>query len=170
MNGEDACAHTGGYLPFSADITQLLYAEWEENSLVVRVTDDTDKSSRTRGKQKLKPGGIWYTPVERHLADRLVRERAGKLYHAASSSRRTAEKSSVELFVDGEGPCRALIGGMAYDFYAGTPALLRAGGAREALVPGGPAALRPLPRAGRGPGGELLRHAQLLRRGGLRGR
>ena len=34
------------------------------------------------------------------------------------------EQSSVELFVDGEGPCRALIGGMAYDFYAGTPALL----------------------------------------------
>ena len=63
VNGEDACAHTGGYLGFSADITELLYAEGEANEILVRVTDDTDKSYHTRGKQKLKPGGIWYTPV-----------------------------------------------------------------------------------------------------------
>ena len=63
VNGEDACAHTGGYLGFSADITELLYAEGEANEILVRVTDDTDKGYHTRGKQKLKPGGIWYTPV-----------------------------------------------------------------------------------------------------------
>ena len=44
VNGEDACAHTGGYLGFSADITELLYAEGEANEILVRVTDDTDKS------------------------------------------------------------------------------------------------------------------------------
>ena len=61
VNGMDACTHTGGYLPFSADITDLLFEG--ENTLVVRVTDDTDRSYHTRGKQKLKPGGIWYSPV-----------------------------------------------------------------------------------------------------------
>ena len=33
------------------------------NTLVVRVTDATDRAWHTRGKQKLKPGGIWYSPV-----------------------------------------------------------------------------------------------------------
>lgn len=42
VNGVDACAHTGGYLSFSADITELLYDDGSENSIVVRVTDDTE--------------------------------------------------------------------------------------------------------------------------------
>ena len=63
VNGREACSHSGGFLGFSADITELLYAEGEANELVVCVTDDTDKGYHPRGKQKLKPGGIWYTPV-----------------------------------------------------------------------------------------------------------
>ena len=61
VNGHDAVAHTGGYLPFSADITELL--EDGENTLLVRCADDTDESWHTRGKQKTKKGGIWYTPL-----------------------------------------------------------------------------------------------------------
>ena len=86
VNGMDACVHTGGYLPFSADITELL--EPGVNTLVVRVTDETDAGYHTRGKQKLKPGGIWYTPCQRHLADRLVRERAWRTTSPLSSSLR----------------------------------------------------------------------------------
>lgn len=60
VNGHHAGGHVGGYLPFSLDIT-----DWIENGtadIVVRVTDDTEKSGLTRGKQRSKRGGIWYTP------------------------------------------------------------------------------------------------------------
>ena len=126
VNGEDACAHTGGYLGFSADITELLYAEGEANEILVRVTDDTDKSYHTRGKQKLKPGGIWYTPVS-GIWQTVWCESVPENYIRALYITPHVDQGAVELYVDGEGPCRALIGGMAYDFYAGTPALLRLG-------------------------------------------
>lgn len=51
--------HEGGFLPFSFEIKEYLN---EENTLVVRVKDLTDTSYLSRGKQKLKHGGIWYTP------------------------------------------------------------------------------------------------------------
>lgn len=51
--------HEGGFLPFSFEIKQYLE---KENTLVVRVRDLTDTSYLSRGKQKLKHGGIWYTP------------------------------------------------------------------------------------------------------------
>ena len=126
VNGTDACAHTGGYLGFSADITELLYAEGEVNEILVRVTDDTDKSYHTRGKQKLKPGGIWYTPVS-GIWQTVWCESVPENYIRALYITPHVDQGAVELYVDGEGPCRALIGGMAYDFYAGTPALLRLG-------------------------------------------
>lgn len=59
INGEFATEHTGGYLPFSADITDLL--EEGGNLLTVRVWDTTDTSYHSRGKQKLKRGGMFYT-------------------------------------------------------------------------------------------------------------
>ena len=53
--------HTGGFTPFSFDITPALLNG--ENELVVKVWDPTDKGFQPRGKQVSKPGGIWYTPV-----------------------------------------------------------------------------------------------------------
>ena len=60
VNGRQTVSHTGGYLPFEADVTSAL--EDGKLSIVVRVTDDTDRGYHTRGKQKTKRGGIWYTP------------------------------------------------------------------------------------------------------------
>lgn len=61
VNGQKAGSHTGGYLPFTFDITDLL--QGAELTLLLRVTDDTDCGNvHARGKQKLKAGGIWYTP------------------------------------------------------------------------------------------------------------
>ena len=54
--------HTGGYTPFSFDITPALNKSGS-NKLVVRVWDPTDQGFQPRGKQVNKPGGIWYTPV-----------------------------------------------------------------------------------------------------------
>ena len=61
VNGVKAGTHTGGYTPFSLDITDALQAG--ENSLTVRVWDGTDTGFQPRGKQVRKPGGIWYTSV-----------------------------------------------------------------------------------------------------------
>ena len=52
--------HRGGYLPFSFDVTDFLGEG--KNELLVRVLDDTDQGPACRGKQKLHPGGMFYTP------------------------------------------------------------------------------------------------------------
>ena len=59
VNHKKIAEHTGGYTAFTADATGMLA---DENTLVVKVRDDTDASPLPRGKQRRKPGGIWYTP------------------------------------------------------------------------------------------------------------
>ena len=61
VNDVKAGSHTGGYTPFSIDITDALKSG--ENSLTVRVWDGTDTGFQPRGKQVRKPSGIWYTSV-----------------------------------------------------------------------------------------------------------
>ena len=62
MNGIKIGSHTGGYTPFSFDITPFLNKSASQK-LVVKVWDGTDKGFQPRGKQVSKPNGIWYTPV-----------------------------------------------------------------------------------------------------------
>ncbi|WP_343215372.1 sugar-binding domain-containing protein [Ereboglobus sp. PH5-10] len=62
VNGAPVGSHTGGYAPFSFDITRFLNASGS-NTLVVRVWDPTDASDNPVGKQVRNPKGIWYTPV-----------------------------------------------------------------------------------------------------------
>lgn len=59
LNKNELATHKGGYTPFKVEITKALCAG--ENVLDVRVCDFTDTSCYSRGKQKLKRGGIWYT-------------------------------------------------------------------------------------------------------------
>ena len=61
VNGVKVGSHTGGYTPFTFDITQALSGK--NNKLVVRVWDPTDKSYVPRGKQVSNPEGIFYTAV-----------------------------------------------------------------------------------------------------------
>lgn len=49
----------GGYLPFSYDITEAL--KEEKNLLTVKVRDYSETCYYSRGKQKLKNGGMFYT-------------------------------------------------------------------------------------------------------------
>ena len=60
VNDIQVCSHSGGYLPFEADISKAVTDS--ELSITVRVSDDTDRSAGSRGKQKTRRGGIWYTP------------------------------------------------------------------------------------------------------------
>ncbi len=59
FNGNEVMTHTGGFLPFYADIVDSI--QEGENELVVRVRDLSDTSYHARGKQKLKRGGMFYT-------------------------------------------------------------------------------------------------------------
>ncbi len=59
INDERVTNHSGGYLPFSADITNYTLAE---NVLTVEVTDALERTY-PYGKQKYKRGGMWYTPI-----------------------------------------------------------------------------------------------------------
>ena len=54
-------SHTGGYTPFTFDITQAL--KGKQNEIVVRVWDPTNSSYIPHGKQVIKPRGIFYTSV-----------------------------------------------------------------------------------------------------------
>jgi len=60
VNGREAGGHTGGYLPFSLDITGLVHCG--TNTVAVEVTDTLD-TDLPYGKQRRRRGGMWYTPV-----------------------------------------------------------------------------------------------------------
>ena len=56
-DGQMLLSHTGGYLPFTADLTK--FASDKPLLLQVRVRDDSDTSYHARGKQSLKRGGLF---------------------------------------------------------------------------------------------------------------
>jgi beta-galactosidase/beta-glucuronidase len=67
LDGQKVGSHRGGYLPFWIDVTRALQRERPdqegEHELRVAVWDPTDRHWQQRGKQVLKPKGIWYTAV-----------------------------------------------------------------------------------------------------------
>ena len=60
VNQKKIGTHIGGYESFCFDITDALE---ETNELVIRVQDDLRNRAMPYGKQVMKPGGMWYTPV-----------------------------------------------------------------------------------------------------------
>ena len=61
VNGTPVGAHTGGYEPFTFDITAALTDG--ENTLIIRVLDHMSRGVLPYGKQRANRGGMWYTPV-----------------------------------------------------------------------------------------------------------
>lgn len=59
VNGIEIGSHTGGYLPFTLDVTEAL-ADGPQ-TIEVRVRDLSETGPHARGKQRLDRGRIWYT-------------------------------------------------------------------------------------------------------------
>lgn len=59
INGRTVGKHDGGYLPFTFDVTE--YLTKGINVLTLTVKDYSDTSYYSKGKQKLKRKGMWYT-------------------------------------------------------------------------------------------------------------
>ena len=58
-NGHLVGSHRGGYLAFTMEVTEFVRPG--ANELQVICTDESDTGAEARGKQKLQPGGMFYT-------------------------------------------------------------------------------------------------------------
>ena len=117
-NGVELATHTGGYLPFTVDITEVLA---KENTILVCVRDATNKSQLPRGKQTLHPHGIWYTP-QSGIWQTVWLESVPQNYIRSLRVTPLFDAHQVEITVEGEGQCTIDLEGRRYTFPAGVPA------------------------------------------------
>ena len=112
LNGVPVGEHVGGYLPFTCDVTDALAAE---NTLVVRVTDASDTSYHSRGKQKIERGGIWYTP-QSGIWQTVWIEQVPETYISALTITPLYDAAAVEITVQSaaDAPCRVTFAGAEY--------------------------------------------------------
>lgn len=101
VNGRRIAGHTGGYDPFSVEITTALKPVGEQE-LVVAVYDPTDASHQPRGKQVAKPNSIWYTPVT-GIWQTVWLEEVGVSYIQDVQITPDVDASSVQLNVQSAG-------------------------------------------------------------------
>lgn len=94
-------SHTGGYAPFTFDITQALSGK--NNKLVVRVWDPTDKSYIPRGKQVTNPSGIFYTSVT-GIWQTVWLEPVPEAYIRTINTTPDLDKATVKVDVDFSNP------------------------------------------------------------------
>jgi hypothetical protein len=99
VNGKKMGEHTGGYDPFSFDVTDAVAKDKAEQELVVVVGDPTDTNWQPRGKQVVAPKGIWYTPTT-GIWQTVWLEEVPKVYVAGLRIVPDLDKSSVRITVD----------------------------------------------------------------------
>lgn len=97
VNGVEVGGHSGGYLPFTLDITEALRSGI--NTLTVAVRDVTDSAWLTHGKQALDRGGIWYTP-QAGIWQTVWLEEVPKEYIARVAFTPQPDLESVEIIVE----------------------------------------------------------------------
>ena len=119
-NGRLLGRHMGGYNAFTLDATDAL---GPRNSLVVRVHDDTDASFHSRGKQKTRRGGIWYTP-QSGIWQTVWMEAVPRHYIESLRIVPLFDQSAVEVMVRCSQPlqCEATVDGRTVPFTSGEPA------------------------------------------------
>ena len=117
-NGVELTTHTGGYLPFTVDITEVLA---KENTILVCVRDATNRSQLPRGKQTLHPHGIWYTP-QSGIWQTVWLESVPQNYIHSLRVTPLFDAHQVEITVEGAGQCTIDLEGKRFTFPAGVPA------------------------------------------------
>lgn len=107
IDGNEVAEHKGGYLPFSIEIDRT------EFDLEVRVTDPSDTKEQERGKQKIKRGGIWYTP-QSGIWQTVWAEKTPKDY--IKSIKITPDLNGFSILVnkEGDGECTLTLSDRSY--------------------------------------------------------
>lgn len=103
INGRKVGEHTGGYAPFSFNITPYLNKGGKQ-TIKVRAFDASDDSFQPRGKQALKPCRIWYTPVS-GIWQTVWMEPVAKTHISAYLPEYDASSKTLHLSVDTEELC-----------------------------------------------------------------
>ncbi len=106
VNGQEAGSHTGGYLPFALDVPELI--EGDAFTLELRVTDPTDTGSLSRGKQRLKNTGIWYTP-QSGIWQTVWMECVPENYLRSLRSTPKPEENAVHIRLEADDPAMAAV-------------------------------------------------------------
>lgn len=97
INNRKVKQHVGGYLPFSVDITD--YVIEGGNLLSVKVRDTSDTSYHSRGKQKLKRGGMFYT-AQSGIWQTVWMEWVPEVYISSLSITPLVDESMVRVTID----------------------------------------------------------------------
>lgn len=120
LNGVLLGRHMGGYNAFTLDATDAL---GPTNTLVVRVHDDTDAGFHSRGKQKTRRGGIWYTP-QSGIWQTVWMEAVPRRYIEGLRIVPLFDQSAVEVTVRCAQPlqCEATVDGRTVPFTSGEAA------------------------------------------------
>jgi len=106
VNGTEVAHHVGGFTPFSCDITDAL-SGGQDLTVTVRVRDITDTGSHSRGKQKTKHGGIFYTP-QSGIWQTVWMERVPRTYIRSLVITPLFDESAVEIRVKPNRACACI--------------------------------------------------------------
>ncbi len=96
-NGREVARHTGGYLPFSCDVTNELCSG--ENLLFVKVVDETCEGPYMRGRQSLLPKSGWRPPFS-GIWQTVWMESLPEVYVSAYRVTPLYDEQAVEIQVD----------------------------------------------------------------------
>ena len=122
VNGTEIMSHCGGYTPFSMDISRAVSGQ--RLIILLRVQDFGSRSPSSRGKQREKRGGIWYTP-QSGIWQTVWLESVPESYIRGLRLLPRFDECALEIWVAGEGLCRGRTGTQEFEFQAGAPYVLR---------------------------------------------
>lgn len=123
VNEVEVGSHTGGYLPFSFDITDQVRPG--SNVITVRVQDFSETHFHARGKQRLDRGQIWYT-AQSGIWQTVWTEWVPQVHVTWLRFRPRLAQSAVEVTVTTNQPTTVALDleGATHTFPANTPTLV----------------------------------------------
>jgi len=107
LDGEQVGSHSGGFLPFSFELPAAL-ADGAEHVLTVDVVDVSDTGYRSRGKQAIRRGGIWYT-AQSGIWQTVWLEAVPRLHIQRLDLRPLLAERTVEIVVAGSEDAEATV-------------------------------------------------------------